>query len=79
MAPVNTQTAATTTPQRIYKSVQMAGGNLFSLAALELGDATEWNRIAALNGLYDPMITGLVTLLIPPVNANAGNGGILTG
>jgi len=78
VTPLSTQTQVTTTPQSIYKSVQMAGGNLFALAALELGDATQWNRIAALNGLYDPMITGLVTLWIPPVNANAGNGGIRT-
>jgi hypothetical protein len=69
---------APTTPQRIGKSVQLAGGNLFSLAALELGSATQWNRIAALNGLYDPMITGLITLWIPPVNDNADNGGIRT-
>jgi hypothetical protein len=74
--PISTQTVATATPQRIYKSVQMAGGNLFALAALELGDATQWNRIAQLNGLYDPMISGLVTLAIPPVNPQAGNGGI---
>ena len=78
VAPLSTQTIASTTPERIYKAVQMAGGNLFALAAQELGDATQWNRIAALNGLYDPMITGLVTLWIPPVNANAGNGGIRT-
>jgi hypothetical protein len=66
-----------TTPNRTIKSVTIAGGNLFAVAALELGDATQWNRIARLNGLLDPMITGIVTLLIPPVDANAGNGGIL--
>ena len=64
-------------PNRVIKSVQVAGGNLFALAAQYLGDATQWNRIAALNGLTDPMITGTITLLMPPVNANAGNGGIL--
>lgn len=66
-----------TTPNRTIKSVTIAGGNLFSLAAVELGDATQWNRIARLNGILDPMITGIVTLLLPPVDANAGNGGIL--
>lgn len=64
-------------PKRIIKSVQVAGGNLFVLAAQYLGDATQWNRIARVNGITDPMITGSVTLLMPPVDNNAGNGGIL--
>jgi hypothetical protein len=66
-----------TTPNWTVQSVQIAGGNLFALAAKYLGDATQWNRIAALNGLTDPMITSIVTLKIPPVDAKAGNGGIL--
>ncbi len=61
------------------KSITIAGGNLFQIAAKELGDATQWNRIASLNGLTDPMITGVVTLQLPPVNPTAGNGGILNG
>jgi nucleoid-associated protein YgaU len=65
------------TSNRTLKTVMVAGGNLFALAAKELGDATQWNRIAALNGILDPMIIGVVTLTIPPVDANAGNGGIL--
>lgn len=65
------------TPNRTLKVIQVAGGNLFAIAALELGDATQWNRIARLNGLSDPMITGVATLTIPPVDSNAGNGGIL--
>lgn len=60
-------------------TVTVAGVNLFAVAAAYLGDATQWNRIAALNGLVDPMISGLVTLQIPPVNPSAGNGGILGG
>jgi nucleoid-associated protein YgaU len=59
------------------KTITVAGGNLFQIAATELGDATQWNRIAALNGLVDPMIVGVVTLQLPPVNPLAGNGGIL--
>jgi len=54
-----------------------AGGNLFRIAAQQLGDATQWNRIAAANGLWDPFLAGVVTLTIPPVDPNAGNGGIL--
>jgi hypothetical protein len=52
----------------------VAGGNLFSIAAAELGDATQWLRIAQLNGLSDPMLSGVVTLLIPDVDAAAGGG-----
>jgi nucleoid-associated protein YgaU len=57
--------------------ITVAGGNLFALAAQYLGDATQWNRIARLNGLRDPTLTGIVTLSIPDVNAAAGNGGLL--
>jgi nucleoid-associated protein YgaU len=58
-------------------TLTVAGGNLFRIAAEELGDATQWNRIAAANGLWDPFLDGVVTLIIPPVDPNAGNGGIL--
>ncbi len=56
------------------KTVTLAGGNLFQLAATELGDATQWIRIAQLNGLSDPMLSGVVTLLIPDQDPNAGGG-----
>ncbi len=51
-----------------------AGGNLFAIAAAQLGDATQWIRIAQLNGLSDPMLQGVVTLRIPPLDPNAGGG-----
>lgn len=57
--------------------ITVAAGNLFAIAAQYLGDATQWNRIAAQNGLVDPMLNGVVTLQIPPVNPALGNGGIL--
>jgi nucleoid-associated protein YgaU len=66
-----------TAPTRTLQSITVAGGNLFQIAAQYLGDATQWNRIAQLNGLYDPMLTGIVTLKIPPVDPKVGNGGIL--
>lgn len=56
--------------------VTVAGGNLFALAAEYLNDATRWNDIAALNGLMDPFLNGLVTLKIPSGN-RPGNGGVL--
>ncbi len=54
--------------------VTVVGGNLFRLAMLHLGDATQWNRIARLNGLDDPVLDGLMTLRLPPRDAGAGGG-----
>jgi len=59
------------------QTLTTAGGNLFQIAAAQLGDATQWIRIAQLNNLSDPMLTGVTTLLIPAIDANAG-GGIAT-
>ena len=52
----------------------VAGGNLFRIAAEQLGDATQWLRIAELNGLSDPFLSGLVTLRLPEIDPNAGGG-----
>lgn len=59
------------------------GDNLFRLAALYLGDATQWNRIAQLNiallgGVADPFIQpgAFLQLAMPPVKIGGGNGGI---
>jgi hypothetical protein len=56
------------------RSITVAGGNLFQIAAAQLGDATQWIRIAQLNNLTDPMLQGVVTLLLPARDANAGGG-----
>jgi hypothetical protein len=56
------------------QTVTVAGGNLFALAALYLNDATQWIRIAQANRLSDPQLTGVNTLIIPPVNPAAGGG-----
>jgi hypothetical protein len=55
-------------------TLTVAGGNLFQIAAQQLNDATQWIRIAQLNGIDDPTLTGVVTLLIPDTDANAGGG-----
>ncbi len=55
-------------------TITVVGGDLFRLAMERLGDATQWNRIAALNGLDDPVLTGLVTLQLPGVDPGAGGG-----
>ena len=59
------------------------GDNLFRIAAIFLGDASQWTRIAQLNlaalgGVADPFIpAGMpVTLQLPPKRKNAGSGGI---
>ena len=56
------------------KRLTVAGGNLFRIAAEQLGDATQWIRIAQLNGLTDPILTGVITLRIPNEDPNAGGG-----
>ncbi len=56
------------------QTITLAGGNLFRVAAEQLGDATQWVRIAQLNRISDPMLSGLTTLLIPDVDPTAGGG-----
>jgi hypothetical protein len=57
------------------KTLSLAGGNLFSVAAQEYGDATAWTGIAQANNLTDPQLAGVNTLTIPP---NPTTGGVLT-
>ena len=56
------------------RTLLVAGGNLFQIAAQQLGDATQWIRIAQLNQLSDPMLAGVITLEIPDVDPSAGGG-----
>lgn len=56
------------------RTITVAGGDLFHIAAQQLGDATQWIRIAQLNGLADPQISGVVTLRLPDPDPNAGGG-----
>jgi nucleoid-associated protein YgaU len=56
------------------KVITVAGDNLFRIAAEQLGDATQWIRIAQLNSLTDPMLTAVNTLLIPDIDSSAGGG-----
>jgi nucleoid-associated protein YgaU len=61
-------------PVADMKVITVAGDNLFRLAAVELGDATQWIRIAELNQITDPVLTGVTTLLIPDFDPNTGGG-----
>ncbi len=54
--------------------ITIVSGNLFQIAAQYLGDATQWIRIAQLNRLSDPMVSGITTLALPPVDRTAGGG-----
>jgi hypothetical protein len=56
------------------KIITIVGDNLFRVAAAHLGDATQWIRIAELNSLSDPMLTGVTTLVIPDNDSGAGGG-----
>lgn len=56
------------------RTITIVGGNLFRIAADTLGDATQWNRIARLNNLDDPFLTGLTTLSLPDMDPGAGGG-----
>lgn len=56
------------------RTIIVSGGNLFRIAADELGDATQWIRIAQANALFDPMLSGLATLRIPARDPSAGGG-----
>ena len=56
------------------RTLTVAGGDLFRIAADQLNDATQWIRIAQLNHLQDPVLDGLVTLAIPDPDPNAGGG-----
>lgn len=54
------------------RSVQVAGGTLFDIAAREYGDATRWIAIAQASGLTDAVITGVKTLQIPANPIDSG-------
>ena len=56
------------------KTIVVVGGSLFRIAAQYLGDATQWIRIAELNGFIDPVLSGQVTLTLPDVDSSATGG-----
>jgi hypothetical protein len=49
------------------KTITVSGADrtLFHVAARYLGNAAEWITIAQANGLSDPMISGIMELVIP--------------
>jgi len=58
-------------------TVTAADQSLFHVASVHLGDAAQWWRIAQLNGLSDPDLSGFagpVSLRMPQAVAGAGDG-----
>ena len=56
------------------RNITVVGGNLFRIAAEQLGDATQWIRIAQANNLVDPIIIGVTSLMLPDNDPAAGGG-----
>lgn len=50
------------------------GGNLFEIAATQLGSALQWINIARANNLTDPMLTGQNEIVIPPFSSAFSDG-----
>jgi len=57
--------------------ITVSSGNLFQIASAYLGNALLWYQIAQINGLSDPVISGQITLTLPPPDPTGGNGGLL--
>nr|WP_294511694.1 hypothetical protein [uncultured Rhodopila sp.] len=47
------------------KTITTIDGNLFEIAAVELGSALQWINIARSNNLKDPMLSGQMEIIIP--------------
>lgn len=54
------------------KRTTTSGGNLFSMASKEYGDASAWTTIAKANNLTDPQLSGINTLTIPKTSDSSG-------
>lgn len=54
------------------RTVTVAGGTLFDIAAQAYGDPTRWTAIAQANKLIDPLLSGVQTLKVPTSAPNTG-------
>jgi hypothetical protein len=68
-------------PAQTIRQVVVTSGNCFELACLYLEDATQVDRIMAINPQLggDPWFTGVQTINIPAIAPGAGSGGIFGG
>ncbi|MBT2299280.1 hypothetical protein J7E70_02275 [Variovorax paradoxus] len=58
--------------QASTRTIQVAGGTLFGVAAAEYGDATRWPAIAQASGLKEMVLSGVQTLKIPANPKDSG-------
>jgi len=56
------------------QTITTFGGNLFEIAASELGSALQWINIARVNKLRDPMLSGQTQILIPAFSSIFSDG-----
>lgn len=56
------------------RKVTVRDTTLYHVAAVELGAAEQWWRLARTNALSDPVLTGSHLLSIPDTDAQAGDG-----
>jgi hypothetical protein len=56
------------------QTIVASGGNLFEIAAAQLGSALQWINIARANNLSDPMLSGQNQLVIPSFSSVFSNG-----
>jgi hypothetical protein len=56
------------------RTIATIGGNLFEIAAAQLGSALQWINIARANNLTDPMLLGTNQIIIPPFSPILSDG-----
>jgi L-ascorbate metabolism protein UlaG (beta-lactamase superfamily) len=56
------------------QNITTIGGNLFEVAATQLGSALQWINIARANNLTDPMLSGQYKLVIPSFSSAFSDG-----
>lgn len=56
------------------RKITVVGGDLYQIALIELGDASQWWRIAEANGIVDPILSGMTVLLVPGEDATLTDG-----
>jgi hypothetical protein len=56
------------------QTITTIGGNLFEIAAIQLGSAMQWINIARANNLIDPMLSGQKELVIPSLSSVFSDG-----
>ncbi len=56
------------------QTIVTIGGNLFEIAAIQLGDALQWINIARANNLTDPILSGQNQLVIPAFSSVFSDG-----